>query len=686
MSRKDETANKLMSNPQLAQELDFEANDLVLLRSLTLGSSRSVAWICPVGHRYKSTPHARSKRNAGCPYCAGKKVLAGFNDLASQQPDVSGSWSVSRNQPATPETVHMGSNVKYWWECELGHEWNAAVYKRVAGQNCPICSNKTVQIGTNDLASARPSTARFWSPKNLREPTEFTAGSHESVLWICEELHEFRSPIRQQAKGFRCPFCTGSKVLPGSSDFFSKFPELRQEWDEVRNGSGPPIDISIGSRKYWWKCESGHSFETTTAHRSRGQSCPYCSNKRVLAGYNDLETTHPDLFAELSLDGVDPKSKLVSSGSDKKMSWSCPKCRQNYEASVSSRMRGTSCPICANLRVVKGINDLASTHPDLAALWDGAKNAPENAFNIVKGSNKKFFWICNLGHSFKSSPNEMGVNSCPVCSNRVVQPGVNDLATLFPELITQWSDKNPLSPSEVIPGSPKKAYWECDKGHAYSQAVNSHVFRGQGCPYCSNTRVLPGFNDLATTHAELIEEWDWGKNTISPSSITAGTNRKLWWKCASGHSWAATGNKRVNERGCPSCSAGGFDSTEAATLYWLYNANLSAMKVGITGQKKARLGNLVSAGWNLVFKWDSDQGARVRFVETHFFRWVRRELQIPRYLDQQDMGRLGGASETFSAELSQEVVRLKLQELIAIAEELNDDELIDVKITRPRLD
>ena len=565
MASMDHDARRLLSDSMLAREVDIELNDSEVLEVVTLGSTRNIAWICSLGHRYHATPHARSSRKAGCPFCAGKRVLEGFNDLASKFPDVASTWNVSRNEPVTPKEVHKGSNKKFWWVCEEGHEWNAAVNKRTSGQNCPICSNRTVRVGVNDLASARPLTARFWSAKNPQQPSEFSVGSHKSVLWLCQESHEFMSPIRKQAQGFRCPYCSGVKVLPGNSDFFSKFPKLRHEWDEVRNASVAPNDLPIGNRKYWWKCHKGHSFETTTAHRSRGQGCPYCSNKRIMVGYNDLETTHPDLFAELSLDGLDAKSKLVSSGSDKRMTWCCPKCRQNYVASVSSRIRGTSCPICANLRVVKGVNDLASTHPELASLWDGTKNAATSPFNIVKGSNKKYFWICKLGHSFKSSPHEMRADYCPVCSNRIVQPGVNDLASLFPGLVTQWSDKNSLSPSEVIPGSPKKAYWVCDRGHTYSQVINAHVFRGQGCPYCSNTKVLPGFNDLATTHPDLLQEWDWDKNKVSPSVVIAGTNRKLWWKCASGHTWAATGNKRVNERGCPSCSAGGFDSTESAT-------------------------------------------------------------------------------------------------------------------------
>ncbi len=675
---------KLLSNAELAREVDLDLIDPKLLAEITLGSSRLISWICPSGHGYRATPQARSTKGSSCPYCAGKKVLEGFNDLASQLPEIAATWSVSKNDSVLPETVHMGSNRKYWWTCRFGHEWVASVVKRAAGQNCPVCSNRKVTPGVNDLTTTNPSTAYHWSPSNSGLPSEYSAGSHKSVLWICEEAHEFSSPIRQQAKGFSCPYCSGVKVAPGSSDFFSKNPKMREEWDEVANGLEAPIDLSTSKQKYWWKCRAGHSYESSTGHRSRGQGCPYCANKKVLLGFNDLATTHPDLFAEILQPESDLFGSRVSAGSDRKLHWMCTLCGQTYIASVGSRVRGSGCPVCANLKVVEGVNDLSTTHPNLAKMWDAEMNSPTKLAEIVKGSNKAFFWRCERGHQFQTSPNELREKMCPICSNRVVEAGVNDLATLFPALAAEWSDRNEQSPSEFVPGSPKKAYWNCGLGHTYLQNINSHV-QGQGCPFCANTKVLRGFNDLATTHAALLDEWDWEKNTRSPFDVIAGTNRKLWWKCADGHSWAATGNKRVNDRGCPSCSAGGFDSTMPATLYWLSHPKLMAMKVGITGQDKARLYNLMKEGWVLLFRWDSPAGSRVRFVETHFFRWIRRDLRIPQYLGQADMGRLGGASETFSSELSELDIRQKLEDLISTAEALTDEQMLDVKTTRPRL-
>lgn len=41
--------------------------------------------------------------------------------------------------------------------------------------------------------------------------------------------------------------------------------------------------------------------------------------------------------------------------------------------------------------------------------------------------------------------------------------GINDLATLEPLLVKQWSKKNKIKPTEVSIGSHKKVIWRCEK-------------------------------------------------------------------------------------------------------------------------------------------------------------------------------------------------------------------------------
>ena len=42
---------------------------------------------------------------------------------------------------------------------------------------------------------------------------------------------------------------------------------------------------------------------------------------------------------------------------------------------------------------------------------------------------------------------------CPICSGARVIAGINDLATLEPLLVKQWSKKNKIKPTEVSIGS-----------------------------------------------------------------------------------------------------------------------------------------------------------------------------------------------------------------------------------------
>ena len=76
---------------------------------------------------------------------------------------------------------------------------------------------------------------------------------------------------------------------------------------------------------------------------------------------------------------------------------------------------------------------------------------------------------------------------------------------------------------------------------------------GQGCPYCSNRKLLLGFNDLQSRFPLLAGEWHPDKNSpLKPSQLLPG-NQKLWWLCRAGHEQFETVPNRIRTRGCTRC-------------------------------------------------------------------------------------------------------------------------------------
>ena len=111
--------------------------------SVTAASGKRVWWQCANGHTWQTAVYARTKQDAGCPYCSNHFVWQGYNDLASQAPEVAAQWYQPMNGEKTPETVLVSSHYKAWWRCPLGHIWRTEVLVRtVLGCNCPICAGQ----------------------------------------------------------------------------------------------------------------------------------------------------------------------------------------------------------------------------------------------------------------------------------------------------------------------------------------------------------------------------------------------------------------------------------------------------------------------------------------------------------------------------------------------------------------
>ena len=63
----------------------------------------------------------------------------------------------------------------------------------------------------------------------------------------------------------------------------------------------------------------------------------------------------------------------IQYGCGKKMWWICSK-GHSFEATPNGRTcKNQSCPYCSGQKILKGFNDLATTHPLLAKEWDYKK-------------------------------------------------------------------------------------------------------------------------------------------------------------------------------------------------------------------------------------------------------------------------------------------------------------------------
>ena len=168
------------------------------------------------------------------------------------------------------------------------------------------------------------------------------------------------------------------------------------------------------------------------------------------------------------------------------------------------------------------------------------------------------WWQCPQGHQWsaivKSRTEGAG---CPYCASRQVSAGFNDLAARFPHLAQEWHpEKNGrLTPRDVVPGSRRKVWWQCAKGHVWQVAIASRAVDGAGCPVCAGKQVAAGENDLATLFPHLAQQWDRARNgAMTPETVSPYSNRKAWWICALGHRWQATVSARAGGSDCPYCA------------------------------------------------------------------------------------------------------------------------------------
>lgn len=551
------------THPEIVLQWDYERN-ILKPKEVSHGSKQKVWWKCSQGHSWDATIGSRVNGN-GCPYCSGKKVLNGYNDLATTHPSIAKEWDYELNNSLSPFDLTAGSNRKIHWICKYGHRWSTTVYHRVRGTGCPICASA--------LKTSFPEQAiYFYIKKKHADAINRYADLFDNGMELDIYIPSLKIGIEYDGSVWHSSTRAKEKEISkyktcSSSGIF--LIRIREDKNNKDNSSADKVLYTLDSLDDTIRQLGIFSLvEANTINSKKDQIYimeQYLQSQEsesIAAKYPQLVNEwHPTKNGNLS-------PNLFSYSSHQKVWWMC-KFGHEWEASPHNRTGAnkTGCPVCSGQKVLPGFNDLASQYPEIALEWDYSKNKGLKPSDFTTNSTKRIWWVCAKGHSWET-PIHIRTNGsdCPFCAGRAVLPGFNDLASNYPAIAKEWDKmrNENLLPSQVTVRSGKKVWWVCSKcGFSWQSTIDNRV-RGNGCPECKRgkisvsartRKVVAGVNDLATTHPQLLKEWDYQKNSsFNPTEVLSGSGIKVWWKCSKcGRSWQTRISHRANGHGCPSC-------------------------------------------------------------------------------------------------------------------------------------
>ena len=577
---------KLIEIPEVSREFHPTKNEPLKVEEVTVGSRRKIWWTCPAGHEYPATPNSRLGRRdkgklQGCPYCSGR-LASPENNLLICFPDIAKELDEKKSGlKAIDITPSSGQDV--WWMCPEGHSYQSRVANRTQlGTGCKYCGteNNSPRAVSDEynLAVDYPDIATEWHPTKNGDltPNTVTSGSKKVVWWSCKKGCEWQAQINSRTSGRGCPYCSGNKVGFGN-DLKSLFPEIASEWDYEKNQPKRPEEFTQGStKKAWWKCSKGHSWDAIIHSRTgNGRGCPQCTNQssraeiRLLTEFRYLfpssqsrikfEGREADIFLEelnlvIEYDGAHwHKGKELK---DREKS-------EFFELLGKRVIRVRERPLSSITRnCVEVSDDIFTNKSEVDRVLSFVLSNFSSAIPREK--------LVSIRHYINSSDFQNDTEYKKYLSYFPSPFPEHSLQELFPEVAREWHPtKNaPLTPRHFTSKTDAVVWWMCGSGHEWEAPIanrtpSKNKPTGTGCPFCSG-RKAGSKNSTRNTFPEFADEWHPSKNGANtPDSISFGNRTiDIWWVCDNGHEWVSTANRRfgnVKRRGhksiktCPHC-------------------------------------------------------------------------------------------------------------------------------------
>jgi len=548
-------------------EWDYEKNNIENRdpQKLSLGSGYIVAWICPKGHKYQASINSRN-RGSGCPYCANKKALKGFNDFETKYPQIAKEWHPDKNGNLLPSDFTYGSGQKVWWLCPNKHSYYMSLRDKGRGKGCSVCARA--------LKTSFPEQAIFYYiKKGFPDAVSGYRDLFDNGMELDVYIPSIKVGIEYDGSAYH-----GNKRLPKDNEKYSLCYEkgiklvriyeytysaqfrLSDMRIEISDASDENLNYAIALL-----CRKLEKPQDVNVGRDRFDIKSYLVARRC-----SLRDEYPDIASEWDYSknvGLIPEQ--FATHSNDKVFWVCSICGRRWKAQINQRTAsnniGVGCPKCkASNGVKKQIEkkiieqgSLADVYPDLLLEWDYERNSIDPT-SILPGSRQNAHWICSkCGYRWETKVINRTTkgHGCRLCSKQDTVKGVNDLTTTRPDMLSEWNyEKNDHLPEEFSEHSNKIVWWKCITcDYEWKAAINMKS-RGHGCPCCSGRVPRVGVNDLKTLRPDIAKDWDYSKNSKGPEAYKVNSHINAAWKCTvCGYEWNNRIINRSRNPGCPRC-------------------------------------------------------------------------------------------------------------------------------------
>lgn len=527
---------------------------------ITSSGKRQIMWkcLCDCGNTCLASSDALKsghRKSCGC-YQNTQKIrtkiaLKRSGSFAEKHPYLKDEWNLERND-LSPEEVPCGSDYKAWWICpKCNNEYQMRVSHRINNHACPFCSNppKKIKTGYNDLVTyCKEKQLKYiideWDyEKNSLNPENVFPMSNQVVYWKCPFGHSYQAQIcRRTGRNLQCPICNREGKTSFAEQAIGYY--LSKFYSNIENGnhSAVNMELDIFIPQISTAIEyDGHDWHSNTEEKEHRKNA-LCIEKQIrliriregnLPVYNDcICIVRRDYSKDDSLNDV--IKKIISILGLPEINVDVNKDRMNiYEQYVFLRKK----------------NSVASVFPEIAKEWHPSKNGELTPEAFSAWSNKKVWWLCSKGHEYAStvSHRSRAGSGCPVCKNRKIELGINDLQSYckqhgIEKILDDWDwDKNNqygIDINKVFPGSIERVWWKCSQcGYEWQNSVNNRIKKLHMCPNCRKNKMPNSKRILNIDTGEVYNSISEAARSVNVCAPNVSACCRGKGKTAGGYHW-----------------------------------------------------------------------------------------------------------------------------------------------------